>query len=171
MGQQGSRSTMEARVLFQRAGAVDVFQKTDPCSTPAPVVRIQKKVSSHGGCVHSSTRTPDRSPSHCRSHNRSDAGGLVYVMDNPTGGVWVKPGEKWSRSWWRHVFFYLWNFMKQPLSGCKMCPEASPEKLLWLPVQRCTSLVHPPCRSAGGVQVHPDSPGWADHCNLLIVST
>lgn len=98
MGQHGSKSTLEARVIFQRVGAVDMHQKSDLCSTPASVVRIQRKVTGQAPCFHSSTRSLEKSTPHSWPQSRCDAGGLVYVMDNPTGGVWVKPGEKWSRS-------------------------------------------------------------------------
>ncbi|KAL7386403.1 hypothetical protein ABVT39_007816 [Epinephelus coioides] len=96
MGQHGSKSSIEARVIFQRFGEVDMYQRIDASCTPAPVVRIQKKVISQSACVHSSSRALEKSTSW--SQSRGDAGGLVYVMDNPTGGVWVKPGEKWARS-------------------------------------------------------------------------
>lgn len=90
MGQQSSKSTIEARVLFQRVGAMDT--KKGACSTPTSVVQIQKKVTSQAACLHSSTRALEKSTHHSRPQSRCDAGGLVYVMDNPTGGVWVKPG-------------------------------------------------------------------------------
>lgn len=95
MGQHGSRSAIEARVIFQRDGAEDMCQKTDVCSTPASVARFQEKVNHH---LHSSNRSLERSSPHTWSHSRRNSGGLVYVMDNPTGGVWVKPEEKWTRS-------------------------------------------------------------------------
>lgn len=97
MGQQGSKSSIEARVIFQRVGAVDACQKTDACSTPASVVRIQKKVAGQA-CLHSSPRPLEKSSPHTWPQSRGDTGGLVYVMDNPTGGVWMKPGENWTRS-------------------------------------------------------------------------
>lgn len=98
MGQQGSKSTMEARVIFQRVNSMEMCQKTDACSTPASVVRIQKRVAGQPACLHSSTRSLERTTPQSWNQSRRDSVGLVYVMDNPTGGVWVKPGEKWSRS-------------------------------------------------------------------------
>lgn len=98
MGQHGSKSSIEARVIFQRAGAVDMYQKTDACATPASVVRIQKKVTTQAVCLHSPQWAPEKSTPHSWQQSRRDTG-LVYVMDNPTGGVWVKPEEKWGRSW------------------------------------------------------------------------
>ncbi len=98
MGQQGSKSAIEARVIFQRVGGVDMCQKTDACCTPASVVRIQKRVTNQTACLHSSNRSVEKSAAHSWPQSRSDSGGLVYVMDNPTGGVWVKPEEKWTRS-------------------------------------------------------------------------
>lgn len=92
MGQHGSKSTIEARVIFQRVGAVDA------CCSPASVVRIQKKVSGQSPRLRSSPRPMDKSTTHSWSQSRCDTGGLVYVMDNPTGGVWVKPGEERTRS-------------------------------------------------------------------------
>ncbi|CAJ1072192.1 ADP-ribosylation factor-like protein 14 [Xyrichtys novacula] len=85
MGQHGSKSTIEARVIFQRGGSEDMSPKRDACSTPASVVRIQKKVNSQ---VHSSNRSLEKSSPHSWSLSRRDSEGLVYVMDNPTGGVW-----------------------------------------------------------------------------------
>ena len=93
MGQQGSKSSVEARVLFHRIGAADTYQRIDARSTPPSAVHIQRKVTNH-----SSARAVDRSTSHPWPQSRCDTGGLVYVMDNPTGGVWVKPGQKWTRS-------------------------------------------------------------------------
>lgn len=93
MGQHGSKSSVEARVIFQRESA-EMCQRTDECSTPASV-RFQKKVNSQ---VHSSSRSLEKSSPRLWSKSRLDSEGLVYVMDNPTGGVWVKPEEKWTRS-------------------------------------------------------------------------
>lgn len=97
MGQHGSKSTIEARVVFHRVGA-DVCRGTDACSTPAPVVHIQKKGTGQPACPHSPARAQDKSTPHSWPQGRRDSGGLVYVMDNPTGGVWVKPRENWTRS-------------------------------------------------------------------------
>lgn len=88
MGQQGSKPAVDARVIFQRAGASDACERDERCS-PASVVRIQKKVTN----LHSSPGALSRTQGRCDT-----GGGLVYVMDNPTGGVWVKPGEKWTRT-------------------------------------------------------------------------
>lgn len=98
MGQHGSKASIEARVVFQRGGAVELCQKTDTCSTPAPVVRIQRKVSPQAACPHSAVRPAEKSTPHSWPQSCCDTGGLVYVMDNPTGGVWVKPEGKWNRS-------------------------------------------------------------------------
>ncbi|KAF6726007.1 hypothetical protein FQA47_005466 [Oryzias melastigma] len=93
MGQHGSKPSFEARVIFQRS------EETDSCSSPAPVVRIQKKASTPTACFCPSARVPEKSSPHSSwPQSRRDAGALVYVMDNPTGGVWVKPREKWTRS-------------------------------------------------------------------------
>ncbi|KAM7400681.1 hypothetical protein PAMA_005061 [Pampus argenteus] len=98
MGQRGSKSSIEARVVFQRFGTADMFEKVDACCTPASVVRIQKKVTRQPACLHSDDRVPQKAATHSWPPSRGDTGGLVYVMDNPTGGVWVKPREKWTRS-------------------------------------------------------------------------
>lgn len=87
MGQHGSKSAIEARVIFQRAGTVEMCHEKDTCCNPASVVHTEKKKKSSRSTIPSWHR------------GRRDAGGLVYVMDNPTGGVWVKPGGKWTRSW------------------------------------------------------------------------
>lgn len=99
MGQQSSKSSIETKVIFQRVGAEGMSQRTDACSSPASVVRIQKKATSQSACRQCSAREPEKPTPHSWSQSRCDTGGLVYVMDNPTGGVWVKPGEKWTRSW------------------------------------------------------------------------
>lgn len=98
MGHQGSKSSVEARVIFQRVDMVDKFQQTDACAPSASVVRIQKKVTSQSNFRHSPDRAVQKSAPHSWPQSRRDAVGLVYVMDNPTGGVWVKPTEKWTRS-------------------------------------------------------------------------
>lgn len=105
MGQHGSKSSFEARVIFQRAE--ETCERTDSCSTPAPVVRIQREASTPTACFCSSARVPEKSSPHSSwPHSRRDAGALVYVMDNPTGGVWVKPREKWTRSWHKKVLIW-----------------------------------------------------------------
>ncbi|KAG7525638.1 hypothetical protein JOB18_029879 [Solea senegalensis] len=96
MGQQGSKSSVETRVFFHRVVTVDMDQRTDVCS--ASLVHIQKKVTTQSICLQSSTRAPEKSPSRSWLQSRCDNSGLVYVMDNPTGGVWVKPEENWTRS-------------------------------------------------------------------------
>lgn len=101
MGQQGSKSSIEARVIFHSVGTVDMYQRIDACCTPSSVVHIQKKVTSQPACLQSSPRAIEKSTPHSWTQSRCDAGGLVYVMDNPTGGVWVKPGENWLRSWFK----------------------------------------------------------------------
>ncbi|KAK5859939.1 hypothetical protein PBY51_021455 [Eleginops maclovinus] len=98
MGQQGSKSPIEARVIFQRVGTVDTYQRIDECCATASIVRIQKKVTSQSACPDTSPLAMEKSTAHSWSQTRGDTGGLVYVMDNPTGGVWVKPGEKWART-------------------------------------------------------------------------
>ena len=98
MGQHGSKSSIEARVVFQRLSSEDVSGKTDTCSTPGPVVRIQKRVISPGTCLHPPSRAMEKPAPHSWPQSRRDTEGLVYVMDDPTGGVWVKPREQWTRS-------------------------------------------------------------------------
>lgn len=95
MGQHSSKASIEARVIFHRVGACE---REDPCCSPASVVGIEKKVTSQSACPHPSPRTLEKSTVHSWTQSRCDTGGLVYVMDNPTGGVWVKPGENWTRS-------------------------------------------------------------------------
>lgn len=112
MGQHGSKSSIEARAIFQSDGAADMCQKADTCSTPGSVVRFQKRVTNQSACLHSSPRTRQKSELDSWPLRRRDTGGLVYVMDNPTGGVWVKPEEKWSRSWYKKLkykWFNQWN--------------------------------------------------------------
>lgn len=97
MGQQGSKSSIEARVIFHRFGAVDMYQRMGSCSAPASVIHIQRKVTGQPAGRHS-PRALGKSTHHAWPQSScDDAGGLVYVMDNPTGGVWVKPEEKWIR--------------------------------------------------------------------------
>lgn len=131
MGQQGSKSTIEARVVFQRVGAMETCQKKDTCSSPTSVVRIQKKMTNQA-CRQSSNRALEKSAHHSWPHSSCDAGGLVYVIDSPTGGVWVKPGEKWSRSWYNNEnFSHCANDGSQAsrdwLDGCASSVVASSE--------------------------------------------
>lgn len=91
MGQQGSKSAIEARVVFQRTGTDPAGIKMD--NSPSPTsVRIQKRVDCRSASPNFSN--PEKRWSQCRN----DAEGLEYVMDNPTGGVWVKSKERWTRS-------------------------------------------------------------------------
>lgn len=104
MGQQNSKSTAEDRSSLHHGDEVDESQRKDACSFQASVFHLQKKMNS----LHNSPRTREKSAVYHWPQSRCDAGGLVYVMDNPTGGVWVKPEQKWTRSWsrWRHRPFY-----------------------------------------------------------------
>ena len=84
---------MEARVIFHRVGAADMYHRTDS------VVTIQKKAPGQSVSPRSAARALEKSTPHpWPLRSRCDAAGLVYVMDNPTGGVWVKPGQNWTRS-------------------------------------------------------------------------
>lgn len=87
MGQQSSKSTAEDRSVLHHVDDEDRLEN--------PVFHSQKW-KTHG--LHPSPRTREASGVYPRPRSRSDAGGLVYVMDNPTGGVWVKPEHKWTRS-------------------------------------------------------------------------
>lgn len=94
MGQQNSKSIAEDRSVLHKVDAVDECQRKDASFSQASVFNVQKKINS----LHSSPRTRERSAGYAWPQSRCDAGGLVYVMDNPTGGVWVKPEQKWTRS-------------------------------------------------------------------------
>lgn len=86
---------MEARVIFQNTGEEETNLRGE---AGGPTVNIQKKVSSQA-CDRSSPRQMQKSTSQSWLHSSCDSSrGLVYVMDNPTGGVWVKPEENWTRS-------------------------------------------------------------------------
>ncbi|MED6283308.1 hypothetical protein CHARACLAT_007428 [Characodon lateralis] len=85
MGQHWSKSSVEARVIFQRSSPEHVSLKEDPCSTPPSVVRIQRKVPSPATCIHPSARTAEKPSPQSWPLCRRDTEGLVYVMDNPTG--------------------------------------------------------------------------------------
>lgn len=103
MGQHGSKSSIEARVVFQRV-AVDIesSKRMDEESSSPNSVRIQKKME----CRPKSTSpnfsdrvlVPEKCQGRCWSQSRWDPDELEYVMDNPTGGVWVKSKERWTRS-------------------------------------------------------------------------
>lgn len=153
MGQQGSKSSIEARVIFQRVGSVDLCQKTDACFTPAFVVHIQKKVTSQSACLHSSSRALEKSTPHNRPQSRCDTGGLVYVMDNPTGGVWVKPGEKRTSSWYknkisRRIAHELFDGIKSSTLWLKLWRLLSSRMLpMWVPALKC---IH---TAASGIKV------------------
>lgn len=158
MGQHGSKSSIESRAIFQSDGAADMYQKADTCSTPGSVVRFQKRVTNH-----SSPRTREKSELDSWPLSRRDTGGLVYVMDNPTGGVWVKPEEKWSRSWYKKLkykWFNQWNQLNiLQSSRCWFI------FLLWGELPLC-----PPALQWGGF--NRSSPyqgfGWTDHWDARI---
>lgn len=92
MGHQNSKSTAEERSILHHVDVVEEQQRRNAPSSQASV--FHTKINS----LHSSPRTGERSAGYAWSQSRCDAGGLVYVMDNPTGGVWVKPEQKWTRS-------------------------------------------------------------------------
>lgn len=102
MGQHGSKSSIEARVVFQRF-AVDIESSTrmDESSSPNSV-RIQKKMESRPKSTSpnfsSRALIPEKCQGRCWSQSRWDLDELEYVMDNPTGGVWVKSKERWTSS-------------------------------------------------------------------------
>lgn len=97
MGQQGSKSSVEARALFHRVGAPDkrnsVYQKRNPSCAPVSNIRLHKKMTGPSAFPRSTGRELGKTRPHSWHHSRRDNGALVYVMDNPTGGVWVKPTE------------------------------------------------------------------------------
>lgn len=103
MGQRGSKPTVvEVWELFQCFGAQapvkrnSVYQKMNESSTRALTIRFQETVKrpdlSYDAGIHERSTRP-----HSWHYSRRDTG-LVYVMDDPTGGVWMKPREKWTRS-------------------------------------------------------------------------
>lgn len=92
MGQQNSKSTAEDRSILDQVDGVHECQRRDASSSQASVFHMERKMDS----LHSSPRRRERSAGY--PWPQSDVGGLVYVMDNPTGGVWVKPEQKWTRS-------------------------------------------------------------------------
>lgn len=100
MGQHNSKSTAEERSILHHDGAEAECQRKDACCSQASVSHMQKKMNN----LHHSPRTREKSAVYPWPQSRCDAGGLVYVVDSPTGGVWVKQEQKWTRSWrwWRH---------------------------------------------------------------------
>lgn len=94
MGQQNSKTTAEDRSILHRDDGAEECPREDASSSQASFFHTQKKVNT----LHSSPRARERSAGYPWPQSRCDAGGLVYVMDNPTGGVWVKPEHKWTRS-------------------------------------------------------------------------
>lgn len=169
MGQYGSRSSVETRVIFQHAVTEDACPKTDACSTPTSVVHFQKRVTLPASCTyHPSARAPEKVVPHSWPPSHRDAGGLVYVMDNPTGGVWVKPKEIWTRTWQEIKLF----FSKIPLNWSEESVEmwldafcgphlASSEQQV--PFLRVCSA-HPLC----SVRRENWRADWADHYNWSI---
>ncbi|CAB1454577.1 unnamed protein product [Pleuronectes platessa] len=74
---------MEARVIFHRVGAEDLYHRTES------VVHIQKRSTGQSVSPRSAARALEKSTPHpWPLQSRRDSAGLVYVMDNPTGGVW-----------------------------------------------------------------------------------
>lgn len=100
MGQQNSKSTAEERSILHHDGAVAECHKKDTCCSQASVFHMQKKMNN----LHHSPRTREKPAVYPWPQSRSDDWGLVYVVDSPTGGVWVKQEQKWTRSWrwWKH---------------------------------------------------------------------
>lgn len=98
MGQQGSKSSIEARVVFQRLDT-ESSTRMDESSSPTSV-RIQKKMNNKSASPSFSGRllAPEKCQRKCCSGSRGDPDELEYVMDDPTGGVWVKSKERWTRS-------------------------------------------------------------------------
>lgn len=99
MGQHGSKSPIEARVVFQRAGFdSEPSERMDESSSPTSV-RIQKRVDNKSSPnSRSRTLVPEKCQGRRWSQSRGDPDELEYVLDDPTGGVWVKSKERWTRS-------------------------------------------------------------------------
>ncbi|TWW73289.1 hypothetical protein D4764_15G0006830 [Takifugu flavidus] len=91
MGQQNSKSTAEERSILHHDGAVAECQRKDACCSQASVFHMQKKMNN----LHHSPRTREKSAGYPWPQSRCDAGGLVYVVDSPTGGVW--PKSSWDQ--------------------------------------------------------------------------
>ncbi|KAJ3594864.1 hypothetical protein NHX12_004169 [Muraenolepis orangiensis] len=99
MGQHGSKSPMlDRRVLLQLTVVdeprVSLYETIHESKThggsPWAVDRFQHWEKKNHNRAHSSPW------SHGPCHNNPH-GGLVFVVDNPTGGVWVKPKDRWNR--------------------------------------------------------------------------
>ncbi|CAL8344432.1 unnamed protein product [Merluccius merluccius] len=91
MGQLGSKSSAERRALLQRlvpggeTRDVSLYGNTHDHRTHCSSL-----------CIYPWDFDQTWSPwQHGPGHH--NPGGLVYVVDNPTGGVWVKPKDGWSR--------------------------------------------------------------------------
>lgn len=146
MGQQNSKSTTEDRCILYHVDVVDECQRKDACSSfsHASVFHMQKRMNS----LHSSPRTREKSAVYPWPQSRCDDGGLVYVMDNPTGGVWVKPGQKWTRSWRirRHRPLHGIN-ANRPAMGIA---DEPPKKSLAVNGRRCLKFQNCARRALGG---------------------
>lgn len=96
MGLKNSKSSAEAAVLlgFDAPGKSNLF-----CSLKESIygVRAMEYVEMN--------RTPgtklivERKMRFNWMHCDQDTSGLVHVMDDPTGGVWMKPNESSTRPW------------------------------------------------------------------------
>ncbi|KAG7266348.1 hypothetical protein CRUP_017707 [Coryphaenoides rupestris] len=83
MGQHGSKTSLDRRlILIHHLGPMD-----------APWVSLYEHTKDVQGRENTTYRP---SWQHRPCIRRSNPGGLVYVVDNPTGGVWVKPKDRRS---------------------------------------------------------------------------
>ena len=73
-----------------------MYQKMSK-STPAETLRFQD-MTNPAVAPHGSGRPKERRRPNSWHHSHRETTGLVYVMDDPTGGVWMKPRETWTRS-------------------------------------------------------------------------
>lgn len=97
MGLKGSKSSEEARAIllgFDAAGKSNLLSKLKESIFSVRAVEYIEL-----------EQRPDAKQNMRRKrrkfnwmHFGQDASALVYVMDDPTGGVWMKPNRSWKKN-------------------------------------------------------------------------
>ncbi|CAL8370100.1 unnamed protein product [Boreogadus saida] len=99
MGQHGSKSSMEERMLIQSLASIDeqrVYLNEDTHDFKTHCLS-SCTLQMRGRPWDIQDREGRRKHSPWQHRHSTNTSGLVYVVDNPTGGVWVKPKERWNR--------------------------------------------------------------------------
>ncbi|KAJ8378678.1 hypothetical protein AAFF_G00237270 [Aldrovandia affinis] len=100
MGLKGSKSSSTEAHAFRMgldtAGKSNLFYKLKKALFSIRSVEYVEVEGRADARQHETRKKRKRHWTHCGG---CDASGLVYVMDDPTGGVWMKPKESSARFW------------------------------------------------------------------------